>query len=140
MIYSASVNVEAPIHDTEERSRVEEAVLNVFPDADLRVEETGSAVPGRKYARLLRGETHSLERFRELVERQEIVDTVRSELLDSVLGDSMDFRLKKQAAYVGRVNLDVGGHELGSLKVRIESDDPRGLLDYVAPPVEDRDG
>lgn len=138
MIYSASVEVEAPIYDTEERERVKEAVLNVFPDADLRVEEPNSGVPGREYARLLRGETHSLERFREQVERQEIVDTVRSELLDSVLGDSLDFRLKKQAAYVGRVNLDVGGHELGSVKVRIESDDPGGLVDYVAPPTEDR--
>lgn len=138
MIYSASVEVEAPVYDTEEWARVREAVLNVFPEAEISEREPGPTVPGREYTRFLVGETHSVERFRELVDQQEITDTVRAELLDSVVCDSLDFRLKKQAAYVGRVNLDVGGHELGSLKVHVTSDDPRGLVDYVAPRTEEK--
>lgn len=139
VVYSAEVEVVAPIYDTEVRERVEESVLNVFPDAELRVEDSDSAIPRSRYRRVLRGETHSVERLKELVRRQEIMDTIRSELLGSLVGDTVNFRLKKQAAYEGRVNLDVGGHELGSLKVRIESDDPHGLIDYIAPATEGED-
>jgi predicted RNA binding protein with dsRBD fold (UPF0201 family) len=56
---------------------------------------------------------------------------LREELTDSVVGNTVAFRLSKQPATVGRLNLDVGGHELGALRVRIETDDTDELIRYL---------
>jgi predicted RNA binding protein with dsRBD fold (UPF0201 family) len=50
-----------------------------------------------------------------------------------VTGHAVAVRLKKQAAFVDRLNVDIGGHELGALDVRIETDDPAALVDRIAP-------
>ncbi|MDY6779140.1 MAG: RNA-binding domain-containing protein, partial [Halobacteria archaeon] len=136
--YRANVTVRVPVYPTEVADRVEESVLNLFPDADTELEESDASVPGRA-ERTLVASTHSVEALAERVVEQEINEATRSELLGSVVGDAVRFSLKKQAAYVGRLNFDVGGHELGALDVHIETDDPEKLVDVIAPRVEPED-
>lgn len=135
MIFSVDVRIEAPVRDTEVTDRVDDAVTNLFPDVTLRHE------PG-----VLVGESHSLDRFSEVLHEQEILDTARQEFRDGVdrRGDGDDpgfgFRLKKQAAYEGVVNFAVGsGSELGDIAVDVTVREPsvEAFIDHVTPPTED---
>ncbi|MDG5777578.1 RNA-binding domain-containing protein [Haloarculaceae archaeon H-GB2-1] len=127
-VYSIDVQITAPVNDTEVTDRVADAITNLFPGATV---EQG---PGE-----LRGETHELEHFSELLHRHEILDTARGIFFENRRGDTFSFDLKKQAAFEGRVNFAVGDpSELGDLHVRVRVNDPdvESLVDHVAPPTE----
>ena len=128
-IYRVDVEITAPVYDTEVTSRVADAVTNIFPNAELE-ESLGE----------IRGETHSLEQFSDLLHRQEILDTARGEFFSSREAETFSFALKKQAAFENRVNFSVGEpDELGEIAVRVRVDEPtvEEYVDHVAPPTED---
>lgn len=129
VVYSVDVAVTAPVMDTEVTERVKDAVLNIFPEAEL-TERHGEIV----------GTAHSMEHFSELLHEQEILDTARNQFFDGVRSDGFEFALKKQAAFVGVVNFAVGNPgELGEITVRVDVRDPgvEAYVDHVAPPTED---
>ena len=128
-IYRVDVEITAPIYDTEVTARVADAVATVFPEADL---EEGHGE--------IRGTAHRLEHVSELLHRQEILDTARSEFFSNRDGDTFSFALKKGAAFEGRVNFSVGEpDELGEIAVRVRVHEPtlEEYVDHVAPPTED---
>jgi predicted RNA binding protein with dsRBD fold (UPF0201 family) len=135
MTEETDITVRTKLYRTESREKVEEAVCNLFPDAEFE-DERGSAGEKRDEDIEIVAEAgeKSVERLRELVDRQEINETAYEQLHDAVLGDTLAFSLSKQPATVGRVNFDVGGHELGALRVRIETDDPETFLKRVTQP------
>ena len=127
--YRVDVQITAPVNPTEVEARVAEAIQRLFPNAE----------PELRHGELV-AEVHDMERFSELLHRQEILDTVRSTLFSNREGDTTAFDLKKQAAYEGRVNVAVGEPaELGDLHVRVRVEDPdfETYVDHVAPPTED---
>ena len=129
MIYRIDVEISAPVHDTELEERVADAILAVFPDADL-VEEGG----------VLRGEVHALDHFSELLHRREILDTARGEFFSTLSGNTFSFSLKKQAAFEGVLTFAVGSpDELGTIDVRVTVDEPdvESFIDHIAPRTED---
>ncbi len=126
MIYRIEASITAPIEDTEVTDRVRDAVTNLFPNAEVEAKE-GEIV----------GTTHSLDHFSELLHRQEILDTARSEFFRRRSGSYFSFSLKKQAAFQGVVNFAVGeADELGEIdvEVRVEDPDVESYIDHVAPP------
>jgi predicted RNA binding protein with dsRBD fold (UPF0201 family) len=128
-VYRAEVRVVAPVQDTEVPERVADAVRNLFPEAEIELEE-GRVV----------GRTHSLSHFSELLHEQEILDTARKQLFAQQYGDAIHFDLKKLAAFQGVVNFAVGNpDELGDISVRIAVEDPSlaEFVDLVAPPTEE---
>ena len=127
MTEKVEITVRTKAYRTESREKVEDAVLNLFPDAEFDVDEDDGEVVATA------GEV-SVERLRELIDKQEINETAHEKLHEAKLGDTLAFSLSKQPATVGRVNFDVGGHELGTLRVRIEADDPDALVEYVTQP------
>ena len=129
MIYRIEASVTVPVEDTEVTDRVKDAVTNLFPNAELR-SEGGKIV----------GTTHSLDQFSELLHRQAILDTARSEFFRRQSGPYFSFSLKKQAAFQGVVNFAVGEEsELGEIDVEVRVDDPDvdSYIDHVAPPTEE---
>jgi predicted RNA binding protein with dsRBD fold (UPF0201 family) len=124
------ITVRTKAHRTESREKVEDAVLNLFPDAEF--EETEERDEDLELVATAGEE--SVERLRELIDEQEINETAYEKLHEAKLGDTLAFSLSKQPATVGRVNFDVGGHELGAVHVRIEADDPDALVEYVTQP------
>lgn len=129
MIYSVEVFVTVPVLETEVRERVVDAVLNVFPGAEVSELEDG-----------IEAEVRSLEHFSERLHQQEILDTARSEFFGGLRGDSFSFALKKQAAFKDVVNFAVGNpDELGDIQVRVRVDEPdvESFIDYIAPPTEE---
>ncbi|WP_273835673.1 RNA-binding domain-containing protein [Halococcus sp. PRR34] len=129
MIYRVDVQITAPVRDTEVTDRVVDAVANLFPEADIERE------PGE-----IRAETHSLDRFSELLHRQAILDSARSEFFGGRQGETVSFDLKKQAAFESVVNFAVGEpSELGEIHVRVRVHEPsvEEYVDHVAPSTED---
>ena len=144
MIYSIDVRIEVPVRDTEATDRVDDAVRNVFPDAEP-VHEDGRLV----------AEAHTLDAFSDVLHEQEILDTARRQFFDGVYERSssgsqtepdeadeqgFEFSLKKQPAYKGVVNFAVGSEdELGDIHVRVDVREPdvETFIDYIAPPTEE---
>ncbi|WP_280586594.1 RNA-binding domain-containing protein [Halorubrum sp. Boch-26] len=129
MIYSVDVRIEAPVRDTEVTDRVDDAVRNVFPDAEP-VHEDGRLV----------AEAHTLDAFSDVLHEQEILDTARRVFLRNSTDDGFAFSLKKQAAFEGVVNFAVGEpDELGEIDVdvRVREPDVEPFVDYVAPETDD---
>lgn len=129
MIYSIDVHIETPVNDTEVTARVEDAVSELFPNAEF-VEE-----PGRLVA-----ETHTLDPFSDKLHAQEILDTARREFFKTADDEGFSFSLKKQAAFKGVINFAVGKpDELGGIDVRVVVREPdvESFIDHVAPPTQD---
>jgi predicted RNA binding protein with dsRBD fold (UPF0201 family) len=127
--YVVDVEVTAPVYDTELEGRVSDAIAAIFPDAEPTLEHGE-----------LRATVHDLEHLSELLHRQEILDTARAVFFRNRRGDSVSFRLKKQAAFVGVVNFVVDDPgELGTIAVRVSVEEPgvEELINQVAPPTED---
>lgn len=128
-VYRVDVRVIAPVHDTELPGRVEDAISNLFPEAETE----------RESDRIV-AHTHSLSAFSERLHEQAILDTAREQFLEGEFGDAIHFDLKKLAAYQGVVNFSVGSPaELGDIQVRIEVEEPsvREFIDMIAPPTEE---
>jgi len=90
VIYSIDVRIEVPVRDTEATDRVDDAVRNVFPDAEP-VHEDGRLV----------AEAHTLDAFSDVLHEQEILDTARRVFLRNSTDEGFAFSLKKQAAFEG---------------------------------------
>lgn len=128
-MYSIDAEITAPVMDTEVTDRVEQAIENIFPGAE----------PSFQHGELS-GNVHDLEHFSELLHRQAILDTARGVLFDNRRGDTLSFRLKKQAAFENVVNFVVDDPgELGAIAVRIHVEEPdiESFIDQIAPPTED---
>lgn len=129
MIYSIDVRIEVPVRDTEVTDRVDDAVRNVFPDAEP-VHEDGRLV----------AEAHTLDAFSDVLHEQEILDTARRVFLRNSTDEGFAFSLKKQAAFEGVVNFAVGeSDELGEIDVdvRVREPDVEAFIDYVAPETDE---
>jgi len=125
MIHRIDVQVTTPLNPTEVKARVEDAITNLFPTAEVE-ERHGELV----------AEAHSMDRFGERLREQNIVDAARDVLRRGTEGDTVAFDLKKQAAFEGVVNFAVGNpDELGDLhvRVRVEEPDAETFVDHLAP-------
>lgn len=123
------VEIETDVNPTEDAEKVEKAVRNLFPDANIEIEGD------KLYAR-----TSNLSRFRELLRMQRILDTARSELIRNRSGNRVTVYLNKQTAFVSRINFAEEDAILSPLKVtfRLYDIDFERFLDYLTP--ETRDG
>ncbi len=121
------VEVETDIHPTEDVDKVVQAVKNIFPDADISIEE------GK-----LRAKAWDLRKFRDLLRRQRILDTARTELLKGMSGNEITILLNKQTAYVSKINFADEDAILSPIRVRFKIYGiPMGkFVDYLAPPTK----
>jgi hypothetical protein len=126
-----SLHVEADINPTENEDKVKRAVENMFGNLEIEVkpQRQGSLLVGRG-----RG-LDSLTKLYNLLRREKIRDAARGVLYDGVNGKSIVFYLNKQVAYVGHVSFSnpVSESPLGPIKGEIHCDNPRELIDWLAP-------
>jgi len=119
--------VQAEVNPTEDPEKVITAINRVFGELELEVEEE-----------LITGKGEGLEplrKFHDLLRREMILDAARAVLLRGLRGNTITFHLNKQVAYVGHISFSqpVGESPLGPIRVEIICDDPRGLIDWLAP-------
>ena len=125
VITTIEVSIYALIRPTERVENVVYAVERVFPGLimDIRADRIEA------YDRV-----DALRTFHKLLREQRILDTARSVMLHGRVGESIQFRLNKQAAFMGRVNFPPEEEPLGSIHVQITGDDR--LIDWLAPQTE----
>lgn len=129
MNYRISVQITAPVNDTEIEERVAEAIRSIFPDAEIE------SSPGE-----LMAHTHSLAHLSQRLHEQAILDTARSQFFAGQENSAFSFNIKKQAATEGYVTFAVGSpSELGDIHVRVSVDHPdvESVIDQIAPPTQD---
>jgi len=125
------VQVEADINPTENEEKVKSAVENMFGNLELEVK------PQRQKSLLVgRGKgMEALTKLYNLLRRERIRDAARGALYDGLSGKSVIFYLNKQVAYVGHVSFSkpVAESPLGPIRVEIQCDNPRELIEWLAP-------
>jgi len=126
-----SVQVEANINPTENEEKVKHSIENMFSNLELEVkpQRQGKLLVGRG-----RG-MDTLTKLHNLLRRERIRDAARGALYEGLNGKSIVFYLNKQVAYVGHVSFSkpVAESPLGPIKVEIQCDNPRELIEWLAP-------
>lgn len=124
-----SVHVEVEINPTESEEKVKQAVENIFGGIFLQTK------PLHK-VNLLIGEgkgADALIKFQNLLRRERIRAAARTVFFEGINRKSINFCLNKQAAFAGHVSFskEVAESPLGPLKVKIECENPRQLIDWL---------
>ena len=108
-------------YPTEDRQKVRQALLNIFPGAEI--EEGASMLTAR---------TNDAERLREIIIDHHIRDTARSVMLRGVRDGSTRFVLNKQVAFVGKVSFLDEPAALGGIEVTVQDEDIQNVIDHLA--------
>ena len=119
------LRVETEIRSTEDQTKVETAVKNIFPALELK-----------RDGKLLAGESNevlSLDRLHYLLRVQMILDSARSVMHRGKHDNVVRFMLNKQVAMVGKLSFTEGESPLGPIVVTLEAPDIDRLMDYLAP-------
>jgi predicted RNA binding protein with dsRBD fold (UPF0201 family) len=126
-----SVHIDVEINPTEDSEKVKRAVENMFGQVNFEVkpQQRGS---------LLTAETKGLDgltKLQNLLRRERIRAAARGVLFEGLRGNSIVFYLNKQVAFVGHASFSepVGESPLGPIKIEIHCDNPKELIDWLAP-------
>ncbi|MEM2907580.1 MAG: RNA-binding domain-containing protein [Candidatus Hadarchaeales archaeon] len=123
------LRVEAEIRPTEDPTKVEKAIKNIFPTLELSL--VGNVISGESTR------VEALDRLHQLLRSQAILDSARSVMRRGTREGVVQFMLNKQAAAVGKVSFTDGESPLGPITVVIEARDAERLIDYLAPRTAD---
>jgi len=114
------IKIMAPVKNTEDSSRVKQAILNIFPDAIVE-----------EHKDRLEGTASNAENLKSMLEMQKIRDTARWFLKKNVKDGKLSFKLNKQAAYAGKVNFAIFDHPLGEIIVSITPKKSESIDDFI---------
>ncbi len=119
------ISVHASVRPTERVENIVSAIENIFPGLIMDIREDRiEAYDG----------PDSMTNFHKLLREQMILDTARSVMMNGRVGDATQFRLNKQAAFMGKVSFPVEEEPLGSLHVQITGGER--VIDWLAPQTE----
>ena len=124
-----SVHIEVEINPTESEQKVKEAVEKIFGAMNMQTK------PLHKGSVLLAEATgqEALDKFHGLLQREHIRAAARTVFLQGLERTSVNFCLNKQVAYAGHVSFsqEVAESPLGPIKVKIKSENPREVIDWL---------
>ena len=125
------VEIEVDVNPTEDLEKVKRAVENVFGAVEFEVQPQNHG--GRLLARA-KGRD-GLAKLYNLLRRERIRDAARGAFFEGSGKGSVTFCLNKQVAYAGHISFSklTGESPLGPIKVQIRCDDPRELIEWLAP-------
>ena len=125
------VRVEAEVNQTEDLEKVKTAVENMFGTLNLEVKPK---IWGQLLTARISG-LDGLTKFSNLLQREQILSASRKVLRKSVNNNSITFYLNKQVAYAGHVSFSQqsGESPLGPITVKIDCEDPKKLVNWLAP-------
>jgi len=126
-----TVEVEVEVNPTEDPHKVTTAVKRVMGELELEIVRKDD----RTYLRGRSEGVSALEKFHDLLRRERILDAARRVMFKGLREKTITFYLNKQVALVGHVSFSQPEKEspLGPIVVRIHSDSPRELLDWLTP-------
>ncbi len=124
------VHIEADVNPTEDEEKVKAAIESIVGNA------TFTSAPAFRGS-VLKAEAEgqeSLTKFRNMLRNDRIRDASRKLLNRAIRADKIIFYLNKQVACSGHVSFSEESSEspLGPLRVTIETDNPRQLVEWLA--------
>jgi predicted RNA binding protein with dsRBD fold (UPF0201 family) len=124
-----NVYVEVEINPTESEDKVKRSVENIFGSISVQIK------PLHK-GKLMVVEAKGLEaltKLYNLLRRERIRSAARKALFEGLRGNVISFCLNKQVAYAGHISFskEVAESPLGPIKVRIECENPRELINWL---------
>jgi predicted RNA binding protein with dsRBD fold (UPF0201 family)/dephospho-CoA kinase len=121
------IEIETKVNPTEDVDKVIQSVKNLFPDAEVEIEGD-----------TLKAKAWDLKKFRDMLWRQRILDTARTELIKGRFENEITIYLNKQTAYVSKVNFADEDAILSPIRVTFKLYGiPVGkFIDYLAPPTK----
>lgn len=126
-----ALRVETEINLTESEERVKTAVANLFGNVSTEVKPSykGSILKAEAKGQ------EALVKLRNLLRSDRIRDAARKVLFEGMRGQIIGFCLNKQVAFAGHVSFseEVAESPLGPIRVTIECENPRQLVDWLAP-------
>ncbi|MFP3178780.1 MAG: RNA-binding domain-containing protein [Thermocladium sp.] len=122
--------VKAIVNPTEDPAKVSGAVHRMV-DLDLRVINED----GVDYVVGVSGSIASLSPLRDLVARLGMSRLMREMLRSNMVGDTIEIRLHKQAAYVGAISFVSHDSEspMGPITITITAPDPEKIIEWLVP-------
>lgn len=119
------IRAKVRLNPTEDLDKVIQALSNVFDYDELEIGDDYVSISGGK---------ESLVSLKEALEKRRIRNTARKILMKGAYDKVIFFKLSKQAAFAGVVNLvEDNMSALGEITVRIETDDKDACIDWIAP-------
>ena len=126
-----TLRVEAEINPTESEEKVKTAVENMFGNLTTQVkpQRIGNILIAKAKSR------EALENFRAALRRDRVRAAARKFLYTNQRGNTVAFFLNKQVAFTGHVSFsqETGESPLGPIKVVVESENLREIIDWLAP-------
>jgi predicted RNA binding protein with dsRBD fold (UPF0201 family) len=125
------IQIQADINPTEDDAKVKRAIENIFNKVEFEVEPS-------KRGRLLIARTKGIDgltKLSNLLRRERIRDAAKVVLHAGTSAHTIVFYLNKQVAYAGHVSFSqaIAESPLGPIRVEIRCDNPRELVDWLAP-------
>jgi predicted RNA binding protein with dsRBD fold (UPF0201 family) len=126
-----AIRVETEINPTEAEEKVKMTVANLFGNIPTQVKPSRR---GSVLAAEAKGQ-EALARLRNLLRMDRVRDAARKVLFNALKGTIISFCLNKQVAFAGHVSFseEVAESPLGPIRVVIECENPRQLIDWLAP-------
>lgn len=126
-----TIHVETEVYPTETEEKVKRAVTNLFGSLALK---NKPSYQGSVLTAEAKGQ-ETLVKFRNVLRNDRVRDAARRVLVGSLRCGPISFCLNKQVAFAGHVSFseEVAESPLGPLKVMIECETPRRLIDWLAP-------
>ncbi|MFO7966522.1 MAG: AAA family ATPase [Archaeoglobaceae archaeon] len=118
------VEIFTEVHPTEDHQKVVQAIKNFFPDAHIQTDNGH-----------LTAHAQNLSTFRNLLRKQKILDTARTELRENTYHNTIRLYLNKQTATVSKINFTEEDIVLSPLRVefRVYGVEMDRFIDYLAP-------
>ncbi|MEM2953165.1 MAG: RNA-binding domain-containing protein [Candidatus Bathyarchaeia archaeon] len=125
------VRIEVEVNPTESEEKVKRAVENMFGNIPTQLKPLSK---GSLLVAEAKG-IESLTKLYNLLRRERIRDAARAAFFEGLSENTVTFFLNKQVAFAGHVSFSkaVAESPLGPIKVKIKCDDPRRLIDWLAP-------
>ena len=118
------VKAETSVNPTEDINKVIKALYNVFGEYE-EIKVVGDFV-------VILGKCSILNYLKEFMEKKKIRDTAREIFLQGVENNMIKFKLSKQAAFAGNINLvEKNLSPLGEIDVEIKTKDPIKLIEWL---------
>jgi len=125
------VCIEVTVNPTEDLEKVKKAAENIFGTLEFKAKPgTGEHIfisQNKGYDTLIK--------FQDLISREQIIAAARKIFRGGMTDKSVNFFLNKQVAYAGHISFSQQTAEspLGPITVQINCDNPRKLIDWLAP-------
>ncbi|TAK15460.1 MAG: hypothetical protein EPO37_09940 [Nitrosarchaeum sp.] len=122
---SCKIDILSSINSSEDPKKIETAILNIFPDAKIKIDNF-SIISNSK-------DLHLLEKIYDVIHSNQSQKIYQRQLEKNLENDSTWFYLNKQAAFVGTIALCEEAEEspLGPIKVILTSSNIDRIIDWL---------